>query len=64
MRHDQQVGQASDEASGSVGQAGAGDHDDRSKQGQRPGGPANEFFGSVVITDTDTDSDHRNERAG
>src|SRR3954449_2534590 len=31
MRHDQLVGQASDQASDSVGQAGAGDHDDKSK---------------------------------
>ena len=31
MRHDPRVGQASDEASGSVGQAGAGNHDDKSK---------------------------------
>jgi hypothetical protein len=31
MRHDRKVGQASDQASDSVGQAGAGDHDDKSK---------------------------------
>jgi len=31
MRHDPWVGQASDEASGSVGQAGAGNPDDKSK---------------------------------
>jgi hypothetical protein len=47
MRHDQQVGQASDEASGSVGRAGAGNHDDRSKPRAAAAiGPANEFFGS------------------
>jgi hypothetical protein len=32
MRHDLAVGQASDQASDSVGQAGAGDHDDKSNQ--------------------------------
>jgi hypothetical protein len=31
MRHDPRVGQASDQASESVGQAGAGDHGDKSK---------------------------------
>ena len=31
MRHDPWVGQASDEASGSVGQTGAGNPDDKSK---------------------------------
>ena len=64
MRHDPGVGQASDEASGSVGQAGAGNHDDRSNARARPDGPANETFGSVAITSTDTDSDHLRDRAG
>jgi hypothetical protein len=64
MRHDTQVGQASDEASGSVGQAGAGDHDDKSKPRAAAKRPANEFFGSVAITGTDTGSDHRDDRAG
>jgi hypothetical protein len=36
MRHDQLVGQASDQASDSVGQAGAGNHDDKSKARARP----------------------------
>jgi hypothetical protein len=31
MRHNRKVGQASDQASDSVGQAGAGDRDDKSK---------------------------------
>lgn len=42
------VGQASDEASSSVGQAGAGNHDDRSNARARPKKrSANETFGSV-----------------
>lgn len=66
MRHDHGVvGQASDEASGSVGQAGAGDPDDRSKpRAAATGWLANESFGSVVVTDTDTGSDHCCDRAG
>ena len=65
MRHDLRVGQASDEASGSVGQAGAGDPDDRSKPRAAANDRlANEFFGSVVVTATDTDSDHYSDRAG
>jgi hypothetical protein len=36
-----------------VGQAGAGDHDDKSKQGRPDAKPAaNESFGSVAITGT------------
>jgi hypothetical protein len=58
------VGQASDEASGSVDQAGAGNPDDKSKPRAAARGPANEFFGSVAVTDTDTGSDHRDDRAG
>jgi hypothetical protein len=65
MRHDPWVGQASDEASGSVGQAGAGNPDDKSKpRAAATNGPANEFFGSVAVTGTDTGSDHRDDRAG
>jgi hypothetical protein len=37
MRHDRSVGQASDQASGSVGQVGAGDRDDISKPKARRG---------------------------
>ena len=37
MRHDRMVGQASDQASGSVGQVGAGDRDDISKPKARRG---------------------------
>ena len=65
MRHDPWVGQASDEASSSVGQAGAGNHDDKSNAKARPSTrSANETFGSVVITGTDTGSDHRDDRGG
>jgi hypothetical protein len=52
MRHGQQVGQASDQASDSVGQAGAGDHDDISNARAHQQTAANETFGSVAITGT------------
>ena len=58
MRHDQLVGQASDQASDSVGQAGAGDHDDKSKAKAHREPAASETFGSVAITGTQPDSDH------
>jgi hypothetical protein len=60
MRHDPPgVGQASDQASDSVGQAGAGDPDDIQRKGAPKQPAANESFGSVAITGTDTGSDQR-----
>ena len=64
MRHNHVVvGQASDQASGSVGQAGAGDPRRHIQSKSHEVFSANEFFGSVVITGTDTGSDHVRDRA-
>jgi len=51
------VGQASDQASDSVGQAGAGDHDDKSKAKTRREAAASETFGSVAFTGTNLAAD-------
>lgn len=53
MRHDHLIGQASDQASDLVGQADAGDHDDKSNaKAQRTNRVASESLGSGAITGT------------
>jgi hypothetical protein len=63
MRHNPQVGQASDQASDSVGQAGARQSATTYPKPRHEAFSANELFGSVVITSTDHGSDHVRDRA-